>query len=540
MKTTLTTAVMVVVAGLLLACGPQGDLPSMREGTLRIEVPLREGAVGTLLDLRARADSMEDLSFDVTESVTWASEDPTIAAFVSANRLRFISPGTVSITATYLDQTVSTTVTVKPASARTLELLPGIEGLHDGASQQFILLAHLDDGSERDVTREAQWEFSGGLAAGSTPGEARALEAGFGALSAAWGGKAVHQRLSIRPALRSGLSVTLSESSLTPGATAEVRLGERLADGTEVDQTAATSFSSSDENVARIVLSGGRAFVRALQPGTVAVTALFAGVRQAAPLSVVAPPLAGIEFDEEFLSVPVGLERTITAFARFANGERVRLEQDLRFTAVDPSILAVDAAGRVRGLREGHTQVLVASGQLVATLEAEVTQAVVTGVSASVGHVRLAPSQHAALALVGHLSDGTSIDLTSKTTFSASGGVTAKYVGAVIEVSAAKEGQASLLLQSGGFEELVSVEVTSEELVSLTLSESADGARLIATAEWKDGVVLDVSELVTWSIDGAGLGIDQTPGHCGFLMGSGEAVFTAEWNGVTAKYALSH
>ncbi|MEW6431455.1 MAG: hypothetical protein AB1730_08075 [Myxococcota bacterium] len=149
-------------------------------------------------------------------------------------------------------------------------------------------------------------------------------------------------------------------------------------------------------------------------------------------------------------------------------------------------------------------------------------------------HVRLAPGQRALLVLSGLLSDGSTQDVTPGAKLSTSEGLEAAMRSTAVELRAVEPGRSSLLLQAESHETVVTVEVTKLGMTSLVISESADRSRLIATATWEDGVELDVSELVEWHVDGAGVTVDATLGRRGLVGATGDAHVVAELNGLKA------
>jgi len=181
---------------------------------------------------------------------------------------------------------------------------------------------------------------------------------------------------------------------------------------------------------------------------------------------------------------------------------------------------------------------------MTAALEVQVGVARLVGLTPSVPSMRLALGQTAELKIIGKFSDGTTVDLTPSATALSNGHTNVK-LGKALFVTAELEGAESLLVQAGGMETVVFIDVSVEPLVELRLTKipvDLNHVRMIATARWADGLERDVTELAHWVVDSNGLAtISDAAGSRGELSFStfGDAIIMATFGELSAKLFIS-
>ncbi len=140
-------------------------------------------ATGTLSD-----NSTENL----TSQVTWTSSDTTWAAIDSAGLATAVSPGPVSISASFDGFTGSTALTISAAVLKSIAVTPTSPSIVVGTTQQFTATGTLTDGTTENLTESVSWTSSnvavatisaGGLATGVGAGSS-SITATAGTLSA--------------------------------------------------------------------------------------------------------------------------------------------------------------------------------------------------------------------------------------------------------------------------------------------------------------------------------------------------------------------
>jgi hypothetical protein len=124
---------------------------------------------------------------DVTTAATWTSSDPGSAPVSDTGATKGqVTPeavAVVTITATYLGVSGTTTVNVTNATLKSISVTPSTTTVASGAVAQLTATATFTDGTTANVTTEATWTTSDGTVAqvsnaGATSGQLSAFKAG--------------------------------------------------------------------------------------------------------------------------------------------------------------------------------------------------------------------------------------------------------------------------------------------------------------------------------------------------------------------------
>jgi uncharacterized protein YjdB len=128
-------------------------------------------ALGTAQQFTATGIYSDASTQDVTASVTWSSNDTSIASISNASGDKGLAdgmaPGTVTITATDPASGISadTTLTVTPATLTSIEITPASASIAVGASKQFTATGTYSDASTEDLTSMVSWHSSNKMVA---------------------------------------------------------------------------------------------------------------------------------------------------------------------------------------------------------------------------------------------------------------------------------------------------------------------------------------------------------------------------------------
>ena len=119
---------------------------------------------GQVSQLAVTASTTSGMNQVVTNSVTWQSSNPAVAAVSSTGLLTALAPGTATITATFAGVTGTLAVTAINETVTSI-VLYGTTTIVSGATSQLIASATLADGSAQVVTNLATWQSSNPSAA---------------------------------------------------------------------------------------------------------------------------------------------------------------------------------------------------------------------------------------------------------------------------------------------------------------------------------------------------------------------------------------
>ncbi len=115
----------------------------------------------------------------------WESSKPDVLSIDAAGRMTAHNIGESTITATYLDQSISVDIEVETDEAQLtkIELIGNVDYFRKGDTQQLTAMAHYDRGESQDVTTSVAWRSTSddiisvenGLIEGIAPGNANII-----------------------------------------------------------------------------------------------------------------------------------------------------------------------------------------------------------------------------------------------------------------------------------------------------------------------------------------------------------------------------
>jgi uncharacterized protein YjdB len=143
----------------------------------------------------------------------------------------------------------------------------------------------------------------------------------------------------------------------------------------------AITWTTSDPLIATVSAAG---LVTAHSKGVVTIRATSESVTDEVLLTVFEPPVVSVELSHTTASIEEGESLTMTAVARDADG-RILDGRAATWSSDDPSVVSVDASGRLTGNKPGQSRVVV-------TIEGRTASAVVTVRAISVASVTVSPS----------------------------------------------------------------------------------------------------------------------------------------------------
>jgi hypothetical protein len=272
------------------------------------------------------------------------------------------------------------------------------------ATQQFVAIVTQADGSERDVTAEAQWSISQPALA-KWIGPARLAPAGEGTVtvSAAFAGRKAQSAVQIRnAAAASPISFSrdisaiftkrgcngsachggvkgrggfkLSANALYPeddhewivkGGVYQVLTNEVKGERVPRIDLANPEKSLLLTKAAMIVPHGGG---KRLEAGSEDYRTLLDWIRAGAPFgpdAASAPKLAKLLFDPPLAILPEGGQRRLLVTAQFSDGHTEDFTHQVLYSANDPEVVSASADGVIRAKAKGETAILVkAAGQV--------------------------------------------------------------------------------------------------------------------------------------------------------------------------------
>ena len=393
-------------------------------------------AGGETLQISAMAAMSDGSTKDVTTETSYSSSNPNVATVDDTGLISIPSTaasGTAYIRGTYAGKGAATTVTVNipVISVSSLTMTPSNLEREAGATYQISTMATLIDGNTKDVTAETSYSSSnpsvatvdanGLITVSST------ATSGTAYIRGSYGGKGTAVVVTIPvPATITSLSFTPSSQALRPGDTLQVNAIARMSDGSTKDVTAATVWSSSNTNLARVDANGLVRIPDNASNGTVYIRGTYNGKGAATTITITAPTFSSLRFNPSTMSLnqtDIGTTKQITAEAVMSDGSTVDVTGSTAWSSSNTNVATVDANGQVRILSAGTVHIR-------GTYNGKGAATTITITAPTFSSLRFSPSTMSLnqtdigtikqITAEAVMSDGSTVDVTGSTAWSSS------------------------------------------------------------------------------------------------------------------------
>lgn len=497
-------------------------------------------AVGVSAALRVHGLYEDGQSIDLTDTVTWQSDDPSVAEVNTGGVIIGRSPGSAEVVAEWDGQRATARVTVSDAQVVELAVTPPAATVRVRQSVTFVAEATLSDGTTIDVSEQATWSSVTPEIVSATAGpRIVGLAPGTGAISVVFGQAAVEVSVTVVEAQLTSLDATPLQLSLPRGADELLFVTATYDDGSSADATADVTWSSADAQVASVDEQGR---VTANGIGEVVLTARLGMVTTDVLVEVTDAELVELTLRPSELTLPAGRGRQLSALGSYSDGTSRDVSATARWMSSDGSVAGVSASGLVQASASGQATITATIGEHRAQTRVNVTDAVVVDLFIDALDLQLPVGESVSLSAHALYSDGTSQVVTPDAIWSSSAPDVATVSSDGI-VTGRSPAVVTIAARFAGFEAEVPLEVTSAtvvrfflepETVTLTLGTRTT---LRAHAAFSDGSVRDVSSRALWTsgdqgvarvsggvVQGAGVG--QATVNARFEEHRAEAVVT--------------
>lgn len=318
---------------------------------------------------------------DVTARATWRTDDAQYAQLGS-------TPGTIvarreglaTVAALFGGREAAMNVGITRARMTGLRVQSYGGSLKLGELRQLRAFASFSDGSERDVTAEAQWSSSeGAITLHAQAGMILASAIGHSMLTVEFGGMASTLTLAVHEKAMLSIEVERTTLTLAKGIHAPIRVFARFDDASVEQLVDEVSWSSSDPAVA-IVGQGG--VIEAHSEGVTTLTASLEGFESSLDLTVGAPVVVRLAPTFAGGRMLVNQATTMKVFGVLSDGATVNLSTTVRFT--HGAQLFADVMGdrlELRALSPGQAPLALEFGAFTQQVPIEITSETVTNIS---------------------------------------------------------------------------------------------------------------------------------------------------------------
>jgi len=309
---------------------------------------------------------------------TFRSSSPAVASVASDGTVTAATPGVATMTVTSEGQVGTATVVVSPSPVASVRISPTSTTLLVGAATRLAAVA-LDAGGGTLPQRAVSWT-SGAPSVFSVESDGTVIGVGpgTGLVFAAAEGRTANATVTVRSPTVTRVEVSPASVSFSAGETGDLTATVRDSAGTALSGRN-VEWRSGDNTVA-VVSNVGR--VRALAPGSTAISATVDGVIGSAVVTVVPAPVATVSVALAATSVTVGGTTQATATLRDV-ANTILTGRPVTWTSSNPAVATVSGVGLVTTLTVGSTTITGTSEGRSGSAVLTVTAVPVASVSVS-------------------------------------------------------------------------------------------------------------------------------------------------------------
>jgi uncharacterized protein YjdB len=367
-------------------------------------------ATGTLSD-----NSTEDL----TSQATWASSDTTWATISNTGLATAVSPGPVTISATFDGVTGSTNLTITAAVLQSIAVTPTNTSLPTGETEQFTATGTLSDKSTEDLTSQATWTSSDTTwATISNTGLATAVSPGPVTISAAFDGITGSTSLTITAAVLQSIALTPANPSIAAGDTEQFTATGTYSDKSTQDLTSQVIWVSATTSVATISnTSGSQGLATGVKDGTSSISATLGGVTGSTVLTVTAATLESITVTPVDTSLPTGETEQFTATGTLSDESTEDLTSQATWASSDTTWATISNTGLATGVSPGPVTISATFDGITGSTSLTISAAVLQSIALAPANPSITAGGTEQFTATGSYSDNSTQDLTSQVTW---------------------------------------------------------------------------------------------------------------------------
>jgi hypothetical protein len=253
-------------------------------------------SLNTSLQFVATAIYSDGTNIAVTGMATWQSSDLGVAGISNAGGSRGLATslmkGATSISATFMNVTGTTTLSVTDATVKQIQVTPFAPTIPVGFERRLTATALYSDGTNRDITSLATWTSGEATTASvsdalATKGLVDAVMAGTATITAQYAGVGGMTDVTVSPAVLKSLAITPAGPTVAAGAIQAFVATGTFDDGSTLDVTPLVTWTSSDLGVGDVSnADGSRGQATAFDVGTTTIQAQRGAVTATTTLTV--------------------------------------------------------------------------------------------------------------------------------------------------------------------------------------------------------------------------------------------------------------
>jgi uncharacterized protein YjdB len=481
---------------------------------------------------------------NLTQAVTWASSDTTVAtidnATATSGQATTLAQGTTTISAASGTVNASTVLTVGAAVLTSIAVTPDSPSAAKGTTQQFTATGSYSDNTNQNLTAAVTWSSADASiasisnAAGSQ-GKASAKNLGTTTITAASGSISGMTTLKVTGAVLQSLQVTPANPNVAIGFKRQFTATGIYSDSTNRDVTAEVTWLSTNSNVASVSnAAGSNGVATGLQAGSTTIAAMSGTIQNSTTLTVTSATLSSISVTPANKTLPKGSSLQYTAMGTFSDSSTQDLTTQVAWTSSDNAIASIDAKGLAFSSADtGTVTIKATSGTVVGSTNLTAHAADYVAVTVTPDGATIPNGKSQQYKAVAKFTDGSNnVDVTNTVTWSSSSAavaVVSNVAGSQGLATGKSKGATTIAatvndINGNPVSGSVSLNVTDAILNSLAITSDASSnsvpkgvkVHYTATGTYSDGSVQDLTTAVTWtSADDTAVSISNAAGTQG-------------------------
>ncbi len=506
----------MLITSFIAGCGggdqgrdPILGLPSTTLSTLTVSPATATVASGGMQQFVATATFADGVSRDVTTTSVWSSGSPAVASVVvDTGVAKGLVSGSAIITASFGGKLASATVTVSPASLQSISLLPANPSLAVGGKQQFSAMGTYSDGTTSDITAISSFTSATPASATiSSTGLATGVAVGSSVITAVSGARTATTLLTVTPASLLSIALTPANPTMQIGTTQQLTSTAKYSDGSSVNVTATTSFTSAtpaNATVSTVAASNG--LVTAIATGPSVITATFNGMSTTTTINVSSAVLLTITVIPPNANVAVGSTQQLVASGGYSDGTTANISNGVTWATSSPLVATILPNGLVTAVATGPAFITATLGGKTGSASLTVVPAItLNSIAITPVTANLAIGSTQAFVAIGTYSDSSNVNVTNLVTWSSGSSSVASILSTGVATGVTTG--TSVITASLGTKSATATlsVVSSPALTSISIAAPPAsllvGAtqNLVATGNYSDGSTANITNTITWS-----------------------------------------
>jgi uncharacterized protein YjdB len=524
-KSLLPAVVTFICVAILASCA--GYVPTKTPKIIEIDVlpAIVSLSAGAGQQFAAAGHFSDGTSQDMTGSVTWASETPSVATVSGSGLATAKSAGTSMITATSGGVTGSASLTVTAVTLKSLAVTPANSTLAKNATQQFTATGTFSDGSTQNLSSSVTWSSSStAVASISSSGLVTAVGAGPSTIQAVSGSISGSTGLTVTGPTLKSIAVTPANPSIAKGLTDQFTATGSYSDNSTQNITSSVTWISVTPGVATI---SGAGLAKGVGTGTSTIQATSGSVTGSTILTITAATLTSIAVTPANPAIAVAATQQFTATGTYSDSSTQVITKSVTWSSSKTSVATVSGSGLATGVAAGSTTIQAASGSVSGSTLLTVNAAAPTLTSIAVTPVNPAIQNGTTqqFTATGTYSDNstknitTSVNWTSSSTSIATISNTAGSNGlatslasgsTTIQATLNSVSGSTLLTVTSGSTATLTVIVVSPQYPLITDASATQS--FTATGHYSDGSTQDLTGSATWTSSNTGVATVNSSG----------------------------